>query len=484
MVTTVNLEVDGLYFQGCYGPTPSPRMLNRDHLNRDLAVRESFARDASGLWRVSDAIARPSSAAEISALLAQAHADRTAVTPAGSQTSTTGASICDHGMILSTRSLTAITDLDTHARTVRVGPGVLLGDLQRAIAAEGLFFAPDPTSDQECTVGGAIACNASGPRTLRYGPTRAHVRSVTVALAGGRIERFQRSEVEKNTVGLFPAQDPVDWFIGSEGILGVIVEAELALLPRPQAEIGLAIPFPDESRALAAIIAARESRSLSPRCLEYFDAECFAIARQGQGDAHWAPEAGAMVYTEATTYGDALPQLDEWLALAEAYGAHAQDVRVFDGDAAIREARRLRHGVPATMHERVAPYLKDGGRRVSTDWAVPWRLAPHAVKLARSHAFEAGVEPGVVYGHLGNGHPHQNFIARNPDEVKQFEQVVERTLRDVIAMGGTVAAEHGIGKVKSRWLPLQMHASQVTLMRALKADLDPHGIMAPGNILA
>ena len=89
-------------------------------------------------------------------------------------------------------------------------------------------------SSSAISVGGAIACNASGPRTLRYGPTRAHVRSLSIARADGRIEQFRRAEVEKNTVGLFPAQDPVDWFIGSEGILGVIVEAELALLPRPR----------------------------------------------------------------------------------------------------------------------------------------------------------------------------------------------------------------------------------------------------------
>ena len=459
-------------------------MPERDSLNRDLAVRESFARDASGLWQVCEAVARPTSAAEVADLLAEANARRTPVTTAGSQTSTTGASICDHGILLSTRALSHIGPVDRDARTVRVGPGVLLGELQRTIAAEGLFFAPDPTSDQECTVGGAIACNASGPRTLRYGPTRAHVRSLSIARADGRIEQFRRAEVEKNTVGLFPAQDPVDWFIGSEGILGVIVEAELALLPRPRLEIGLAIPFPDESRALAAIIAARESRVLVPRCLEFFDAECFAIARDGQGDPHWAPESRALVYTEITADGDALPPLDEWLELAEAHGAHANDVRVFDGDAAIREARRLRHAVPATMHERVAPYLSAGGRRVSTDWAVPWRLAPQAVAMARAHAQEAGVVPGVMYGHLGNGHPHQNFVARDPAEVARFEQVVERTLRDVIAMGGTVAAEHGIGKIKSRWLPLQMRSSQIAVMRALKAELDPNGIMAPGNILA
>ena len=451
-------------------------------LERDRSVRESYARDASGLWQVPDAVARPTSAGEVADLVRAAAAGRTAITPAGAQTSTTGASICDRGIVLSTRAMSRVVDIDTKARTARVEPGVLLGDLQRALALHGLFFAPDPTSDQECTVGGAIACNASGPRTLRYGPTRAHVRAVTVVTADGGTRQFRRPEAEKNTAGYFTVQNPVDWFVGSEGTLGVIVSAELALLARPAREIGLAIPLPDEARALAFVIAARESPTVSPRCLEYFDGESFAIAR-GEGDTpSWAPGAGAMVYTEEATDG-AEPPLDEWLALAERFGANANDVRVFEGDAAIREARRLRHAVPATMHERVAPYLKDGGRRVSTDWAVPYAAAPHAVALARRHAADAGLPPGIVYGHLGNGHPHQNFVARNPDEVRAMEAVVERTLRDVIAMGGTVSAEHGIGKVKARWLPLQLSALQMDMMRAMKRELDPLGLFAPGNIL-
>jgi FAD/FMN-containing dehydrogenase len=134
------------------------------------------------------------------------------------------------------------------------------------------------------------------------------------------------------------------------------------------------------------------------------------------------------------------------------------------------------------MHERVAPYLMHGGRRVSTDWAVPWRRAAEAVAMARRMAAEAGIEPGIIYGHIGNGHPHQNFVARNPEEVARIEAVVERTLREVIAMGGTVSAEHGIGKIKARWLPLQLGNLQMQAMRALKQAIDPLGLFAPGNI--
>ncbi|MBA4072204.1 MAG: hypothetical protein C0497_10270 [Gemmatimonas sp.] len=450
-------------------------------LLRDASALEGYARDVSGLRAVPEAVARPESAAEVHALMRMAAADGACVTTAGAQTSTTGASVAECGWLLSTRAMARILDIDPVQRTVRVEPGVLIGDLQRACAPEGLFFAPDPTSEEECTVGGAIACNASGPRTLAYGPTRRHVRSLTAVLADGSDFHAHRSTVEKNTVGYQMAHDPVDWFVGSEGTLGIVTEADLVLLPIPPRVLGLGVPFPDEARALAFIVAARQTPAVAPRCLEYFDAESFAIARTAMDDSSWAPRAGAMVYTEDAGDGDA--PLDDWLALAEQFGANAGDVRAFDGEQALREARRLRHALPAAMHERTAPFLPHGGRRVSTDWAVPYPLAAPALAEARRIADAHRLPPAVTYGHLGNGHPHQNFVAQHPGDVARIEQAIAETLHAIIAMGGTVAAEHGIGKIKSKWLALQAGPRQVAMMRALKQEFDPGHRLAPGNIL-
>lgn len=448
-------------------------------IERDPGVCTAYARDASGLLRPPAGVVRSHDPQDVVTLLAEASRDGFAVTPAGAQTSTTGASIAERGVLLSLRAMDRILDVDHRARTVRVEPGVILGDLDRAVAGDGLFFPPDPTSDQECTVGGAIACNASGPRTLRYGATRAHVRGLTVALADGRILDLRRPALEKNTVGYHPAQDPIDWFVGSEGTLGVILAAELQLQPRPAVEVGLGIPFPDQAAALAFIVAAREDASLAARCLEYFDAEAFRIVRETETD--WGHDGQTMVYLEHAGADDA--PFDAWLELAERHNGNSEAARIFEGDAALRAARRLRHAVPARMHERVAPFLAQGGRRVSTDWAVPYHRAAEMLAQADAFAHEGGVTPAVTYGHLGNGHPHQNFVAREPAEVARCEAVVERTLHAVVAMGGTVAAEHGIGKVKARWLSLQMSPLQVAMMRSIKRELDPQGILAPGNIL-
>lgn len=452
-------------------------------LTTDADVRQSVSRDASGLELVPDAVARPASRDEVLAVLAEARRDRVSVTPAGGQTSTTASSLTDRGVLLSLSRMTDVLDIDTAARAVRVAPGAPLGVLKRRLAQDGWLLAPDPTSEEDCTVGGAVACNASGARSLRYGATRAHVRGLTVALMNGHVLELRRSALEKNTVGFAPAHDLVDWFVGSEGTLGVILEAELALLPLPAWVIGLSIPFPTMADALAFVVAARESDTLAPRCLEFLDAGAFAIARTAAQDTGWAPQAAALVYTELAGRDGDEPPLEDWLALAHRHHAADDDIRVYDGEAALRDARRLRHAVPATMHERAAPHRANGGRRVSTDWAVPYHRLGDALTASAAAVAARGLEQPVTFGHAGNGHPHQNFIARDATELATITDAVGETLRAVIAMGGTVAAEHGIGKVKARWLPLQVSPTEQAVMRAVKRELDPDGLLAPGNIL-
>jgi len=451
-------------------------------LSSDRTVREAYEADASGLRLLPDLVARPESIGDVVELVRRAASDRTAITCAGAQTSTTGASITDKGMLLSLRALDGISALDEKARTIRVGPGALVGEIKRTAAAAGLLFAPDPTSEEESTIGGAIACNASGARTFKYGATRRHVRALKVVMANGALIELRRSDLEKNTVGYAFAHDPIDWFIGSEGTLGIIVEAELSLLPLPGHVVGLAILFRAEREALEFVIAVRESSSVSARCIEYFDHRAIEIARTTATAGLMPPDAGAMVYVEEEIQDDLDSTLSRWMELIESVSADLEPL-VFDGEARLREARRIRHSIPATMNERGNKYRDAGGRKVSTDWAVPYRKLPEAIQTARLLVNGLGIDEPVIYGHAGNGHPHQNFLARDAQELAAIEGIVEETLKRVLALGGTVAAEHGIGKIKRKWLPLQMNALQISMMTAVKNALDPLGILAPGNIL-
>ena len=373
--------------------------------------------------------------------------------------------------------------MDAERRVARAEPGVIVADLKRACAAEGLLLPLDPTSEEECTVGGAVACNASGARSLRYGATRPHVNALTVVLADGTVTQLRRPQLEKNTVGYALAHDPVDWFVGSEGTLGVVVETEFALLPLPELVVGLAMPFASEAAALRFVASAREADGLHPRCIEYFDRLALEIVRDAEGARDWAPDGSAFVYVEEEPPAGTPPALDGWLALAEECDGLVDDARVYEGESALREARHVRHAVPAHMNERGDARRAFGGRKVSTDWAVPYRRLAEAIARARALASEAGIDQAVIYGHAGNGHPHQNFIAHDAEELGRIERVVEATLREVLAMGGTVAAEHGIGKLKRKWLPLQMTSLQFRGMEAVKRELDPAGILAPGNVL-
>lgn len=451
-------------------------------ISRDEDVRLAFASDASGAYMVPEGVARPESTDEVREILRRASAEKLPVTPAGAQTSYVAGSITDRGIVLSVRKMDVIVDVDAARRSMRVQPGALLGDVKRAAAAQGLLFAPDPTSEEECSVGGAIACNASGARSLKYGATRRHVNGLTVALITGQVVELRRPRVEKNAVGFPAVQDPVDWFIGSEGILGVIVEAELALVPMPERVLGLGIPFASDAEALKFIVAARESRAVAPRCLEFLDERAFAIARDYTGRAT-SSATKAYVYAEQEALaGEEIP-LDEWLALAESHAALADDMQVFESDAELREARRMRHAVPATLNERAAKFRDAGGRKVSTDWAVPYPRLAEALAISNEIADARGLTRPVTFGHAGNGHPHQHFLGRDPGELARIEQAVEDTLGRVLQMGGTVAAEHGIGKLKRRWIGLQLSPMQLGAMKALKSELDPQWLLSPGNVV-
>ena len=458
-------------------------------LTRDPDVRKSYARDASGLELVPDAVARCTSADDVVEVVREAVGTRTTVTPAGGQTSTTAASIVDRGVLMSLTGMSRVLDVDPGRRVARVQAGARIGELNAQLAPLGLRFAPDPTSEHDATIGGAIACNASGARSLRYGATRPHVLGVRLVNGEGAVVEWRRPQLEKNTVGFLPAQDPVDWIVGSEGTLGVVVEAELDLVELPPREIGLALPFATESAALAFVAAARErgdaGQGPRPQCLEFFDGLALGIARASVETFGWMGSGAALVYLEQAAADDteADERLEQWLAFAESYDVDAGAAEYYGDAAALRAARKFRHAVPAHMNERGSARMPYGGRKVSTDWAVPFRRLAETIDDARRLADDAGVPQAVIYGHAGNGHPHQNFIAQDGDELKRINEVVAKTIAIVLERGGTVAAEHGLGKLKRHWLRTQLSPAQVAVMEGIKRALDPHGVFAPGNVL-
>lgn len=460
-------------------------MLEHPRLTRDPEVCGSAAADASGLSRVPDGLLRPRSEAEVAELVRLATRHREPLTAQGLRSSTTGSSVVSRGLALSLGSLDRVLGIDPETRRACVEPGVNLGVLKRQLEASGLFYPPDPTSEDECTVGGTVATNASGSRSYRYGATRPWVTGLRVVTADGEVRVLSRVRARKNATGYFGLQDPIDLFIGSEGTLGIVTQVELSLLPLPEEPLaGLAF-FGDWREALRFVAAADASPHLHPRCLEFFDRTALDLVRSEAGGTAIPAEAGAAISFEEEAGPERFDEVVEsWAAALASATPLADRAFLAQGAEERRTLRDLRHAIPARMNEAGARVIAAGGRKVSTDFAVP--LPALETIVAETYALAAERFGGLViaYGHVGSGHPHFNLLAPDPAALARAEDVVRTMSRRALALGGTLSAEHGIGKIKARLFRELYPTWVVEAMRAVKHHLDPEGLFAPGNLFA
>jgi glycolate oxidase len=453
----------------------------------DRAVREAYSEDASGLVAVPDAVARPRTEEEVADLVADCAASGTAVTAQGLRSSTVGSPLAESGVALALEAMDRLIDIDPARRLAVAEPGIPLGVFKKAVRAAGLFFPPDPTSENECTLGGAVMTNASGARSYQYGATRPWVQGLRLVLGDGRVTVVERSETNKNTVGYFGFQNPVDLLVGSEGTLGIATEITVRLLPEPPGYLAAMAFFRTLEDAVVFVQEAdrrgRTGRSVRPRCLEMFDDGSLEMIRPRAGSLRVPDAARAAIYFEEECEPDALDiVLDDWSALIEATGGMVDDTILATNEAQETALKVLRHALPAMMNERGRAARAAGGMKLGTDWAVPLdRVGPmldEATRLARE-------EFGgffIRYGHIGNGHPHFNLLATDGAELVRARRAVHAMCLEAVRRGGTVTAEHGVGKMKREYVPLQYPAWVVDAMRAVKRTLDPKGILAPGNI--
>lgn len=452
----------------------------------DPSLIVGYLRDASNTEGHADGLLRPNDAHEVAAILRDCQANRRPVTVTAQRTSTTGGPVPDGGWLLSTERLSRVHHIGPdHA--VAEG-GVLLGELQRAIEAQGRFYPPDPTSKDECSLGGSIACNASGARTFRYGPTRPWVEAVEVVLATGELltatrdtpipaswprPRWREPQV-KTAAGIYPADNLLDLIIGSEGILGVITQATLRLTALPPRVFSILIPFPSAQAGLDFVMRNRRGGPLSPRLMEWFDEHSLDMVRARVPDLPAEAKAALWCEQEATDEeADAL--MEAWLAALEESGALMDAVIFADDPQSLERLRRFRHALPAAVNERVA---HNGMPKVGTDFAVPDEALPEMMA-----AYAEVTLPHVLFGHIGDNHLHMNLFPRTPDELVAARAVWAALFRRAISLGGTVSAEHGVGKLKRRFLAEMVGPEALSSFVALKRHVDPAWILGRGTML-
>jgi D-lactate dehydrogenase (cytochrome) len=446
----------------------------------------------------------PESVEEVSEILAGANRERVPVTVSGAGTGTVGGRVPFGGIVLATDKLNRIKQIVHEERGgfAVVEAGVILSDLQRAVDHEGLLYPPDPT-ERGCFVGGNVATNASGARTFKYGPTRNYINRLKVVLASGEVLDLRRGEVRaahdrirlgksievqlpdyrmpatrKNASAYFvaPEMDAVDLFIGSEGTLGVICEVEVKLLPKPEGLLSGVVFFADEGNVLALV---REVRAhVDARAVEFFDEESLKFLREKYPTIP-AEAVAAIFFEQETTATTEDAVLNQWLALLDQHHAIA-DSWFATNEQDQAKLREFRHQLPVLMNEWFAHYRQ---RKVSTDMAVPDDAFPGLFRLYKETLRSSDLRY-TIFGHIGDNHVHVNILPRDEAEGAHARELYVEFLKYAASVGGTLSAEHGVGKLKRDYLHLFYTDIQLREMATLKKALDPNGILGRGNILS
>lgn len=453
----------------------------------DLSVRQAYSEDASGLIGLPDAVARPANEKEVLEIVSWCASTGTGVTAQGLRSSTVASPLAFGGVALSLEKMDGILSIDPVLRRAVVEPGINLGLFKKEVKRAGLFFPPDPTSENECAVGGAVMTNASGARSYKYGATRPWVHAMRLVLGDGSVSELRRSRTTKNTVGYFGFQNPIDLMVGSEGTLGILTQVELELLPAPPGSIAGMAFFRDLAAALAFVrkadVSRREQRVVRPRCLELFDDGSLDLIRPAAAALAIPQEARAAIYFEQETDHESdTPVLEAWLDMIEAANGLSDDTIIASSDSQEEELRRLRHALPATMNEKGRLARNNGGLKIGTDWAVPLEKVDVMIEEATRIAGEEFGGFLIRYGHIGNGHPHFNMLAPDPESLLRARRAAHLMCLKAVELGGTVTAEHGVGKIKREYVRHQYPSWVIDAMRAVKRTVDPKGILAPGNI--
>ena len=464
----------------------------------------------------------PESADEVASIVSEANESGTPVTVSGARTGTVGGAVPFGGVVVSLERLNKIVSIDREKRVAIVEAGVILGDFQKAIEAEGLFYPPDPT-EWSCQMGGTVATNASGASSFKYGATRNFVRALKVVLATGervtlrrgespvlhdsaivfktddgreisaKLPTYERPDVRKNVSGYFveTALDPIDLFIGSEGTLGIITEVELSLLPKPEGFFSGVVFFADENDLLGFVDAVKEASfakrtggqggptGIDATLVEYFDGQSLKFISEKFPEV---PEGvtGAIFFEQETSADNEDALLEQWNELLEKHNADLERSWFTTTENDREKMRAFRHALPVSVNERIAKY---GQRKVGTDMAVPDDKFPSFLKFYKDTLNSSGLDY-VIFGHIGDCHLHANILPKDAEEAERARHLYGRFIAQAVMLGGTVSAEHGIGKLKNKYLHVMMGERYLNEMAEVKKAFDPKGILGRGNMIA
>lgn len=435
----------------------------------------AYGFDSSGRTGRPSAVAWPESADEVSKILKHARRHGMKVVPRGAGTGMSGGAVpaapqsgvsSSPLLVLSMERMNRLLDLDANNLTVTVEPGMINGRLQREISVHGLFYPPDPTSLEFCTLGGNVAENAGGPRALKYGVTANYVLELEAVLPSGEIIKAGAG-TRKSVVGY----DLARLLTGSEGTLAVITKIKLKVLPAPQDVITLLAVF-DTAESAGKAVSGIIAGGTIPRTLEIMDrASILAVERYSPtGLPH---EAGALLLIELDGHPKTIR--DEAGKIVDVCSGLKAEVTMAEDEFAKDALWRARRSLSPALYNACP-------RKKSEDIVVPPSRIPEMLasisELSRRHGI-----PMAAFGHAGDGNLHVNIL---PEDLAQGASNINSLLTELFSrtleLGGSISGEHGIGLTKKDFISMEVSPAAMGLMRGIKKTFDPDGLLNPGKI--
>jgi D-lactate dehydrogenase (cytochrome) len=473
-------------------------------IKKDTDSIMSYFEDSSNLkGGYAEEVVMPSDAAELSEFLKGASRSRMPVTISGGGTATTGSRVPFGGAVVSLEKMNKIIDVSAERMSAVVESGALVDDLKAACERKRLFYTSHPT-EKTATLGGTVSTNASGARSFKYGPTRKWIKALEMVLAGGEVVRLKRGEkfllredstlkvpdgrqIEiplptyrmpdvKSSAGYFAkdGMDAIDLFIGQEGTLSVITRVELGLAKVPEDIYSCFVFFrnPADSWAFA-----EEARGVDALSIEYFDKNALRLLESKYANVPPWAEA-AIFFEQDITSGERERSMEKWTAMIERHGASIEDTWFAEGESEIERFAEFRHSVPEMVNDIIR---RRGLQKLSTDIAVPPKRSREMMDFYVSACVAANIEH-VIFGHVGESHLHVNLLPRSEDEYRRGKEICLEFVRKGVSLGGTASAEHGIGKIKHKFLEEMYGRAGLLEMARIKKALDPNCILGLDNI--
>lgn len=421
-----------------------------------------------------DVVVKPANSHEISEIMRWCNAHKIPVTPRGAGTGLTGGALpVNGGVLLCTDRLNRIIEIDENNLQVITEPAVITQNLQEAVKAKGLYYPPDPASRGSCYIGGNVAENSGGPKAVKYGVVKDYVLNLEVVLPTGEII-YTGANVLKNATGYNLTQ----LMVGSEGTLGIITKIVLRLIPYPQHELLILVPFYKLDEAAAAVAAIFKA-GITPSVMELIEKDaldivCKMLNRSLFNDA--AIEAVMLIEVDGNNKTALFEEMEAITTLLQTM--HIGEILFAEDEAQKNELWLIRR--------RVAEAVKLAGYTIEEDTVVPRAALPKLIRGAKALGVQHGFKV-VCYGHAGDGNLHIRINKegqKNSFGNPEMHAVLQQLFLLVNSLGGTISAEHGIGLIQKSFMPIVLNEKALDLMRQIKKAFDPNNILNPQKIIA